>query len=79
MKAVEILGVICLAAVLVEGQVRCRNPGSLDIPVGPCCNQIPGRGLGGAVNNIMELMDIDCKVNLFFDAVVRDPDMLAFL
>lgn len=79
MKIVEVLGLLCLAAVIVEGQVRCRNPGSLDFPVGPCCNQIPGRGLGGAMNNIMDLNDLECKVNMFFDAVLTDADMLAFL
>lgn len=40
MKVVEFLGLLCLVAVVVEGQVRCRNPGSFEIPVGPCCNQV---------------------------------------
>jgi hypothetical protein len=31
-----------------------------------------------AVSGFFDLMDLECKVNMFFDAIVNDADMLAF-
>lgn len=77
MKFLVLIAVVCLVAG-AEAQVRCRNPGSLEIPIGPCCNQVKGRGLGGALNEFFNLMDLECKINMFFDAILNDSDMLDF-
>jgi hypothetical protein len=78
MKSLIVFGLLCFLAVSVNSQVFCQNPGSLDIPVGPCCNQIPGRGLGGAVNGMLDLMDLECMVNMYFDRIITYPEMTEF-
>lgn len=77
MKLLILVAVVAVFAG-AEAQVRCRNPGSLIIPVSPCCNQVEGQGLAGAVSAFFDLMDLECKINMFFDAVLTDPDMLDF-
>jgi Insect allergen related repeat, nitrile-specifier detoxification len=77
MKSLIVLAVVCFFAG-AEAQVRCLNPGSLIIPVSPCCNQVQGQGLSGAASAFFDLMDLECKINMFFDAVLNDPDMLEF-
>lgn len=77
MKLVVILAVVCCAAV-AQAQVHCLNPGSLLIPASPCCNQVEGQGLAGALGAFFDLMDLECKLNMFFDRVITDPDVLAF-
>ncbi|CRL00426.1 CLUMA_CG013692, isoform A [Clunio marinus] len=77
MKILIALALACFA-VTANAQVRCLNPGSLEIPPSPCCGQLHHQGLAGALGNMFNLMDIECKVNMFFDAILTDPDMLAF-
>lgn len=77
MKFLALLAVVCVFAG-AEAQVRCRNPGSVEIPISPCCDQVAGRGLGGALNQFFNLMDLECKINMFFQAIIDDPDMLEF-
>lgn len=77
MKLLAVIAIACLLAG-AEAQVRCLNPGSLIIPVSPCCNQVAGQGLAGAVSAFFDLMDLECKINMFFDAVLNDSDMLDF-
>lgn len=78
MKLIFVLAVVCLLASSTDAQVRCLNPGSLEIPPSPCCGQMPNQGLAGALGAFFNLMDLECKINMFFDAILTDPDMLAF-
>ena len=77
MKFLVFLAVVCLATV-ANAQVRCLNPGSLIIPPSPCCNQVAGQGLAGALGGFFDLMDIECKLDIFFDAVITDPEVTEF-
>lgn len=76
----KLLVLLSLSSLFVaaRAQVNCLNPGSVEIPYSPCCDQVPGVGLAGALNDFFNLMDLKCKVDMFFDAVLTDPDMLAF-
>lgn len=67
MKIFIALTGFCLIAA-ANAQVRCLQPGSLEIPISPCCDMVANQGLGGALANMMNLMDLVCKVNMFFDA-----------
>lgn len=77
MKFLVLLAVSCLAAT-ANAQVRCLNPGSVLIPASPCCGQIQGQGLAGALGAFFDLMDLECKLNIFFTAVIEDPEVTAF-
>lgn len=78
MKLLVLGAIACLFVSTTNAQVRCLNPGSLIIPPAVCCGQMPQAGLAGALGNMFNLMDLECKVNMFFDAVINDPDMLDF-
>ena len=77
MKFLVIIAAFC-AFTSAAMPKQCHNPGSLIIPTSPCCNQVHGQGLAGAVSAFFDLMDLECKVNMFFDAIVNDSDMLDF-
>lgn len=72
--SLAILGFIASA----NAQVHCTNPGSVLIPASVCCNQVAGQGLGGAMAGFFDLMDLECKLNIFFDRIITDPDVLEF-
>lgn len=77
MKLLVLLALPCLF-VAASAQVHCLNPGSVEIPPAICCGQMPNAGLAGALVEFFNLMDLECKVNLFFDRVITDPDVTAF-
>lgn len=37
-----------------------------------------GQGLSGALGAFFDLLDLECKLNIFFDRIITDPDVLAF-
>lgn len=77
MKFFVLLALSCMAAT-ASAQVHCLNPGSVIIPPSPCCGQMQGQGLAGAVGGFFDLLDLECKLNIFFDRIITDPDVLAF-
>lgn len=78
MKSLLMFGILCSFGVFTNAQVFCKNFGSLQFPVGPCCDQTPGEGLGGALNEMIDLMDLKCMVNMYFDRIISDRDMKEF-
>lgn len=77
MKFLVLLALSCMA-VSANAQVHCLNPGSVFIPASPCCNQVQGYGLAGALGGFFDLLDLECKLNIFFDRIITDPDVLEF-
>jgi Insect allergen related repeat, nitrile-specifier detoxification len=77
MKSLILLGLVGLFAA-TNAQVVCLNPGSVIIPTSDCCGQIQGQGLGGAMAEFFTLLDLECKLNIFFNAIITDPEVTEF-
>lgn len=70
---------LCLSAPALA-QVWCRYPpGATAIPPSHCCGDLEGtHGLAKFLREYFELMQIDCMLDIFFDALMFDDEVLEF-
>jgi hypothetical protein len=79
MKNLFVLALLCVVGA-VTAQVYCPNPpGQTEIPSSPCCGGDTGvTGLAVFVREYFLIMQLDCMLDIFFDALLFDDEVLEF-